>query len=677
MPGRVPGPSAHEADEREWMRYADEAFSRNIGLLSHEEQDAMGRAKVAIPGMGGVGGLHLLTHLRLGVRRFHLADFDTYETANMNRQVGATLSSMGKPKLEVMARQARDLNPCVELELFPQGLNPENLDAFLHGVDVVIDSLDFFEFDMRRAMFNRARELGIPVVTAGPMGFSSALLVFTKQGMSFDEYFDIRPGLTREQQYLRFGLGLTPRPTHIRYMDMSRVSLKRKKGPSLFIACELCAALAATETVRIVSGRGGVRPAPHYLQFDPFTRSLRRGVLRGGNRHPLQRLKAFVVSNFLMRDEERIGHQRPKSPGLAAGVTELTDEALRYIIAAGIAAPSGDNKQPWRFEAQGSRVSARIDPEADRSFFNFRQIASLVSLGAAVENMALAAGSLGFKAETVVCGGEAAEVNVITEFSPSDSRPDELSGQIWERCTNRRMYRRRPLDAALALRIEASAKEAGPCSLRFVTGGQALKDVARAVFLADRIRTEHRGLHEYFTSMVRFNREDALKSRDGLPLENLYAGAAGEVFLKATRPWPAMHMANRLGLGRLVALHSAQGIMHSAGVCLLTVPGRSARDFVVGGRALERAWLRLTHLGLSMQPMTAITLFLLRLDMEGESAFSPGHADLLRQASDLLCGAFGAPGLSREAPVMLFRLGHARPIRFGTFRREPDSFLAG
>ena len=69
--------------------YYDQAFLRNIGLLTQAEQEKLKRAKIAIPGMGGVGGLHLITMVRSGVGKFHVSDFDVFEPVNINRQYGA------------------------------------------------------------------------------------------------------------------------------------------------------------------------------------------------------------------------------------------------------------------------------------------------------------------------------------------------------------------------------------------------------------------------------------------------------------------------------------------------------------------------------------------------------------------------------------------------------------
>jgi len=87
------------------------AFDRNIGWVTEPEQQVLRSKRVAIAGMGGVGGVHVVTLARLGVQRFNIADFDTFDIANFNRQVGATMSSLGRPKADVLAEMVRDINP--------------------------------------------------------------------------------------------------------------------------------------------------------------------------------------------------------------------------------------------------------------------------------------------------------------------------------------------------------------------------------------------------------------------------------------------------------------------------------------------------------------------------------------------------------------------------------------
>lgn len=104
------------------------------GHLPHE-QAVLRSKRIAIADLDGVGGSHLLTLTRLGIGAFHIADFDTFDLANFNRQAGATVSTLGQGKLEVMTRQTRDINPELEIKGFADGVTADNLSAFPDGVD--------------------------------------------------------------------------------------------------------------------------------------------------------------------------------------------------------------------------------------------------------------------------------------------------------------------------------------------------------------------------------------------------------------------------------------------------------------------------------------------------------------------------------------------------------------
>jgi molybdopterin/thiamine biosynthesis adenylyltransferase len=657
--------------------YRQAAFSRNIGLFSPGEQERLAQAKVAIPGMGGVGGVHLINLVRTGIGRFNLADFDEFEPVNVNRQFGAKVSSFGRPKLEVMIDEADSINPFLDITPYPAGLTMDNMSAFLTDVDVVLDGLDFFQFEIRRTLFNMARSMGVPVITAGPLGFSSALLVFTPQGMGFDEYFDVGGELPEEQKYLRFAMGLAPRPTHIGYMDLSRVDLKGGKGPSLNIACQHCASLAATEAVRIILGKPGLKPAPYFLQFDPFLQVLRKGRLARGNRSISQRAKRWYVQNVLLKAANAARLQIPDPPNLSGSHFDaLPEDVGTYLLQAAVQAPSGDNAQPWQFRLTGNDIHVFLNPKVDMSFFNIRQTASIIACGAATENIRLAATAMSLDATTQLLPDAAQENLMATvHIRPSDQPIDPLAQHLWTRCTNRRPYSKLPLPEWVQADLKARIKSIPKAHLHLVSGRPELRKLAKVIYLADRIRTEHQGLHEHFTSMIRFNTEEAQQRRDGLPLKNLEAGLPGEAFLRLTKPWPAMRVANAIGLGRMVALHSAQGILASGAAGMVVVDGLDSRDFLIGGQALQRIWLAMEHHGLQMQPMTAVTLFWLRWLWEGPTSFSEKHQKLLERVWLDLKGLFAAVDFEKQGLVMLFRTGYGPGIRHRTLRRSVGDFL--
>jgi molybdopterin/thiamine biosynthesis adenylyltransferase len=271
------------------------AFSRNLGWVTVAEQAGLAGKRIAIAGLGGVGGNHLLTLARLGIGHFTRAEMDVFEIANINRQAGAMCSTFGHPKLAVLRDMARDINPGLDIREFPEGISSDNVEEFLSGADLYVDSLDFFAYPARRAVFAACRRLGIPAITAAPLGMGVALLCFDPQGMGFEDYFRLE-GQDDLEQSLRLLVGLAPSHLHIGYLvDRSRVDLAARRGPSNVMACQLCAGVAATEALKILLGRGGVRWAPRGLQFDAYRGRLARTWMPWGNANPLQRLRLAVA----------------------------------------------------------------------------------------------------------------------------------------------------------------------------------------------------------------------------------------------------------------------------------------------------------------------------------------------------------------------------------------------
>ncbi|PKO45780.1 MAG: hypothetical protein CVU31_11350 [Betaproteobacteria bacterium HGW-Betaproteobacteria-4] len=275
------------------------AFSRNIGWVTEAEQLRLRETRVAIGGLGGVGGVHLLTLARLGIGEFSIADFDVFDIVNFNRQVGATTSTLGRAKIVVLEEMAREINPDVNIRVFPEGITQDCLDDFLDGVDVYVDGLDFFAFDARKMTFAACERKGIPVVTAAPLGLGVALLVFAPGGMSFEDYFGFA-GCDEMEMAIRFLVGLSPAMLQRGYVaDMSRINLAERRGPSSIAACQLCAGVAAIEALKLALGRKDIRLAPWGSQFDAYRMRYVRTWRPGGYRNPLQRLMRHLVKRQL------------------------------------------------------------------------------------------------------------------------------------------------------------------------------------------------------------------------------------------------------------------------------------------------------------------------------------------------------------------------------------------
>lgn len=165
-------------------------FERNEGFYSPAEQEKLWRSTVAIAGVGGDGGQLALAMAMSGVRNFRIADPEVFEIQNLNRQTGASLASIGHNKAEVIAKMLRDLGASVEV--FPEGINQQNVADFVDGSDLIFDETEFTMPQLGVMIARQARQRQLPVLMAMNVGFGSYTTSFDPKGMTFEDYLGLK-----------------------------------------------------------------------------------------------------------------------------------------------------------------------------------------------------------------------------------------------------------------------------------------------------------------------------------------------------------------------------------------------------------------------------------------------------------------------------------------------------
>lgn len=160
----------------------EEIFSRNIGVFSKEDQERIRGLSVSIAGVGALGGPVAVALARLGVGEIRLIDPEVYEPSNINRQFGAYVDTIGKSKAKVIGEEVRRVNPECKVSAIHGGLNHENVDAFLHGVDIVVDAIDFFVLDVELLLHEKAIENNQWIFTSQAAGEILSFTSFNPQG---------------------------------------------------------------------------------------------------------------------------------------------------------------------------------------------------------------------------------------------------------------------------------------------------------------------------------------------------------------------------------------------------------------------------------------------------------------------------------------------------------------
>ena len=141
-----------------------DAFSRTEYLLGKPALETLRKSRIAVFGIGGVGSFTVEALARAGVGHFLLVDDDLVCLTNLNRQLIALHSTVGRPKVEVMAERVRDINPQADVETCRAFYLPENADRFdLSRFDYIVDAVDTVSAKVELAV--RAHRAGVRIVS--------------------------------------------------------------------------------------------------------------------------------------------------------------------------------------------------------------------------------------------------------------------------------------------------------------------------------------------------------------------------------------------------------------------------------------------------------------------------------------------------------------------------------
>lgn len=144
-------------------------YERNYTTISLEDQDKLKASCIAIVGLGGLGGYVAEQLARIGVGKLILIDGDVFDETNLNRQLLATESTLGKYKAEVAQQRIQDVNPSIETKVYVRRLNPENALELLDGANLVIDAVD--TIPVRKLIQDVCEVMGLPLVHGAISGW--------------------------------------------------------------------------------------------------------------------------------------------------------------------------------------------------------------------------------------------------------------------------------------------------------------------------------------------------------------------------------------------------------------------------------------------------------------------------------------------------------------------------
>lgn len=613
--------------------YRELRLDRNRDKITASEQRALLDRKVTVVGLS-VGNAIARTLAREGVvGSLVLADFDALSTSNLNR-IQAPLTDVGLPKTVVLARQLAGIDPYLGIECVHEGATTANLPELLDGIDLLVDACDGLSMKVR--LREEARRRGIPVV-----------METSDRGMLDVERFDLEP-----QRPVLHGL--------LGDLDADAV-----------------AALGSDERMAVVSRIVGydlsTRAAASLLEIDATLSTwpqLASDVAAGGAQVTQTARRLFlgeaVPSGRTYReapDPDDAPASRP-SPGPTAirpaGLTMLH----RNMIAAAIRAPSGGNCQPWAFEPRGAELVVHHLRERSASLLDADGFAGLVSVGMAIEGLALEAGRFGYRTEVRFTGASAGPVAVVT--TQDGGRTDPLAAHVGKRFTDRRTPRRVPLSGPAILRMLRAVD--GRARLELVTRRERLGLLGRWIGAVDRVRFLHPDLQREMWEEVRWTDEEAAARPDGISLAEMAVGPAEEPVLRLLqRPDVAAFLRRTGGGGRLGRL-AEDWVASASAVGLFSVDQTSPERLLDAGRGIYRAWLAAVASGYAIQPIGVAAYMVRHLGTPLQAGYREEDLAVLQGADHALAHAF--PEAPADRRVLLFRILRGG-TRYATTHRRP------
>jgi molybdopterin/thiamine biosynthesis adenylyltransferase len=573
--------------------FACEAFSRNQGILSETEQAALHATHVLVAGCGSVGGAIVEPLVRLGVGGLVLADPDTYDLHNINRQA-CFLADVGLPKPIVLAERGRAISPFVELRTFTEGVTTDNVEEMLSGVTIVFDGIDNATSPWEKYILHKcAVERRIPVVAGADLGGQPTLYVFDYRRTPRLGYGMVRESDVRSGREFQVTIAMLARKLPRDFLPVVRhMASTGAPWPQI----TYCADGIGVITTRAIVDLAVGRRLPRIVATDihMLTRRWSQRIWERARWAPelVQTVRMAKKSN-------------PGSTDAYVAEDALLDTVSRPVVHAIVRAPSRSNTQPWTIRQVTSRqLEIAVDAERRLRARDPRGIYTFASIGCAVEAANAVARLNWTPADDL---GPLSSSPVVGSIEIDELCRDYLAnrGLVGIRQTSRQAFDAGAIGTELA-ELAATVSPDSSAEIHIVddkrrvqaVGGLTSEAVCRnlrdAMWIFDAVR------------WLRGSRREFDWDETGVPIPALGVEAWLNVFLRTGKRLPAL--VDRLRSPktvRWIARQNERLVSASGGLILITAENGDPSSAVDAGRTLMALWLAATKLRLAVHPMSA------------------------------------------------------------------------
>jgi molybdopterin/thiamine biosynthesis adenylyltransferase len=642
--------------------------NRNKYKITQDEQEILAKKSIGIVGLSVGRSVAVNIAMERIAGKIKLADFDELELSNYNR-IQTSLSELGLNKAVSAAREIAEIDPFLEVEIFTEGLTRDNMTDFFQGnggLNLLIEESD--GLDMKILAREEAKKLGIPV-----------LMEASDRCMIDIERFDLEPnrpilhGLvgdldtemlstlkTNEEKmpYMLAIVGIDKLSKRIK-ASMLEIEQSITTWPQLASAVSMGGGVTADLARRIlldqlhVSGR-------YYIDVEELISNNTPQEQAADQEEKKESLTPDSAKE-LLRKKKKTGQPAP-------------DKVLNQIMEAGHWAPSGGNAQPWVFVKKDERLHLFLDKKLGASFLNYKERASLIALGACAQNMYLKAAELGYKAKFKICLHKEHVASLSLKKSKDSPKEDaELAKYIYHRTSNRLITSASKIEEDKLQYIRKTVEAIPGAGLRLFSKPDQKMNIAQVLAAMERIRMLTDAGHKSFIDEMRWTREEALQTGDGVDINTVELTAAEHTGFKIAKDYAAIKLLRDWEKGHGFEKLMLKGIMNSYALGYIYMRKRDKENYFMGGRALENAWIAAAKVNLGFQAQSPSTFLFARylgLDLTSFKGFEK-ELPLLRKTFEKELNI--QPG---EGEIFLFRLFNSpRPQVLSLRRPISNQFI--
>ncbi len=643
--------------------------NRNKYKITSAEQDLLEKKRIGIIGLSVGQSIALTIAMERICGCLKLADFDTAELSNLNR-IRTGVQNLGLKKTVIAAREIAEIDPYLEVEIFNNGLESKNFDEFFlkdGKLDLLVEVCDGLDIKIESRF--KARELGIPVI-----------METNDRGMLDVERFDLNPtlpilhglaeglnpstikGLSNEDK-VPYILKIVGADTISNRLKASMVEVEQtiNTWPQLASSVVLGGAVTTDVSRRILLG-SFTDSGRYYIDLEDLVKNKQ---VPGKEKH-LKRLNPFVP--FSKTDAlEIISKYNTFSSSINPG-----DEIINKMIESACLAPSTGNDQPWKWLYDNGTLFLFHDEHRSFSFGDYQNIASLLTFGAAYENLKITALKNGYNTSyefRPVPNDKRliAAIKFYNSIAMDDQKYISLYDAIYKRHTNRNLSSPSILSDTIYTQLTEMAESIPSAKIKWFKDKKELDILAKVIGACDRIRLLNEEGHDDFVNHeMRWTPEEAESKKDGIDVQTLGLSNSQLAALGIIKSPETIQEINYIDGGKGLEVIAKKSVNSASAIALITLPKYSPINFFEGGRSLERFWLMATQLGLSVHPLISpLYIFPRIVHGNGESLTQKNIEELkvLREDFKELTGVE-----DHEAEVFLVKISVAEEPKVKSFR---------